>query len=383
MSRAVLLLGALAWSVGCATVRPADPVIRERTVRVDVRTVARPEGVVVDVEQDEAMLSVSAMRPCFRQEVRVFQRTTTTEMVNETPGRTAAVAITGAVAVVVGSVVLADAAAGNVGEDEKDARVFNPVGSAGATGIGAGTIAVGLFAIGGAIYDGVRAGKSEVERETLEADPRVGIDQVPCVDRTPVTSLAVELRRKDAPLLDLGRTGEDGSLLVRLEDRLEPRATLVGDAHGTVVVGGVDGGPVDLEPVRVAHLRREGPKLAAAWAALDRSCDAKGLAGPVCGGLRKFIATYPWSPEAREAETILAAAEAAQRETAAAEEAAAGQRAAAQREAQAQASRHAAANAAADQQRRSAAAACQQKCSAGCKGVAACVNQCVAATCGK
>lgn len=363
--------------------KEGEPTTVARPLRTEMRTMPRNEGVSVDSAQQGEQLTVTTHRPCVRREVRFELRRTHAELENSDSGTTQAVGIFGALSIVGATATLVDAGSGAIGDTDENVRVYNPVGEEGALAIGGAWLALGAAASTVAIVDGARSAGAVDREETVEVPGRVLDEDVRCERSIPVSGVAVALRRKGAEDVKLGQTTAKGTLEVDLGDALAPSWTLTGPATAGLIVDGKAAGVVDIEPARVHHLRREGPAASRAWEALDKDCGADDVNSAACRGIRAFIAKYPWSDQADNAAAHLErVAEERRAATAKAEEE--GTRAAeAKARAQAAAANSAAASAAAQQQHQQQAAACRQRCEAGCKSAAACVQQCVSASCGK
>lgn len=327
----VLALASSSLMVGCGMwtrgpeVGVSDQVIHRRTER---RPSLQYQAAAV---QKGLHLEVSAVQLCDRVEVDDIQRTHRYDRVSKAPGWMAGLALAGAAGVGTGSYLLARAdhypehvPSGSDALTRNEARAW-----------GATSAAVGGVVLAAAMIHWIIVSRDDTETEVFHKDGGAVAQGVACARSEPAPGVNVWLATRRGRV-QVGSTGDDGTLAVELNDVVPPAAVVGADWEKRASVGTGDRVmmDVDLEPVRHWYEARQ-------WADADLQACAGPERADACDGIRGYLAAFPDGEHAPQARQLLARAKAALAQIAAREQAEAA--AAAQEQQRIEAEREAAA----------------------------------------
>jgi hypothetical protein len=302
--RAAPMVTALGSMCGCATIELGEPKTQDVVLRSRVADDVVPNKADADVLSDDLATDIRIVHVCDRTKYTTVERTVRTEKKNTTAwvDWTAGIAGMGGIGAAVGLIV--DGAV-NVYPDSDTSRYYNPVGPAGAIGIGVafGAAGVGLLLI--PIIDGVRAGGVEQTVQEVTKPGEVIKAGIVCPKR-PFARVAVtgQLRdsqgraRNGVDAFQFGKTTDDGWLAIALDQAVPTHTRLRPDDQIALFAEGLDVGTLSIKELYGTR-RSEG------WALADVEGCRQPTSATSCDKLSAFLDAFPIGPHAEEAQGVL------------------------------------------------------------------------------
>lgn len=310
--RGIWLLGALALLSGCAEIQYGEPKTVDTTLLRREHAVVRSSSrFTAGYEQIQNEIQISLTWNCDLVEQRHVRNTVHRKKENRMLLPELVLLGAGMIPAGIGAGVLADSP--NVYDNNRNARLYNPSGQAGAIAGGIALVAWGVAMMSVPLVDVVRG--FGVDESFTEADEQGDVIQpnVPCLGPSmPVSGMTI-LGRTQNDTFVLGTTGGGGSLRVDLA-QVVPARIFNGQFQPNtidIVANGRKLGEANVRGLLPFILLKQGMPLAATedsdeklWGISNRgACELK----QDCSGVQRYLQMLPNGRHAAEARSLIEA----------------------------------------------------------------------------